>query len=100
MLAQAPVDHLLNQVVGDQLAGDDDAADLGAHLGVVPDVPAEASFAVETQPVARAASGLSPPGCGLTVFTTMISDSIALKACPSTASWITSLLGGAPRLSS
>jgi hypothetical protein len=65
MLAQAPVDHLLNQVVGDQLAGDDDAADLGAHLGVVLDVPAEASFAVETQPVARAASGLSPLGAGL-----------------------------------
>ena len=31
---------------------------------------------------ARAAAGLSPPGCGLMVFTTMTSGRMALKAWP------------------
>ena len=31
---------------------------------------------------ARVAAGVSPPGCGLTVFTTMISGRRALKAWP------------------
>src|SRR4029453_12799025 len=41
VLAQAPVDHGLDQVVGDQLTGGHAASDLGAELGVVLDVPAE-----------------------------------------------------------
>jgi hypothetical protein len=41
VLAQAPVDHGLDQVVGDQLAGGHAAPDLGAQLGVVLDAPAE-----------------------------------------------------------
>jgi hypothetical protein len=41
MLAQAPVDHRGDQLVGDQLAGGHAAPDLGAQFGVVLDVPAE-----------------------------------------------------------
>src|SRR5215208_5120047 len=41
VLVQAPVDHGLDQVVGDQFAGGHAAPDLGAQLGVVLDVPAE-----------------------------------------------------------
>ena len=41
VVLQAPPDHLLDQVVADQLPGGDDPPDLGAQLGVVLDVPAE-----------------------------------------------------------
>jgi hypothetical protein len=41
VLAQAPVDHRGDQVVGDEFAGGHAAADLSAQLGVVLDVPAE-----------------------------------------------------------
>jgi hypothetical protein len=41
VLAQAPVDHGLDQVAGVQFAGGHAAADLGAQRGVVLEVPAE-----------------------------------------------------------
>jgi hypothetical protein len=41
VVVQPPPDHLLDQVVRDQLTGGDDPSDLGAELGMVLDVPAE-----------------------------------------------------------
>jgi hypothetical protein len=61
VLAQAPVDHGCDQVVGDQLAGGHAATNLGAQLGVVLDVPAEDVADADVFQVDRASYLTSTP---------------------------------------